>query len=177
MSEIIKNVILKFERYEWMNIIIPGIFFVALCRLAHICTARLEGVSSALVAVLVSGMISSRIGAVVVESIVKRFEPFANYPDYVDWESSSPEKAASLTTNLNMFRSLTGMSVLLTSIILTRMLLFRLAIQMNLPHPTPAFQILALSIGLIILFGYSYKRQIKFIRSRVLNFKSKKGHN
>jgi len=168
MAEALKIVLTKLSKYEWLNILLPGCFFELLGTRYGVELSATRTTYSVLLSVLFWGMLSSRVGATIIEMCVKRFNPFAPYGLFIDWEKANPDKAKLMVANLNMFRALSGMSLLLMSAILAKqgiLMINRLSWMRDLGLRVDGGVFVGLC--LFVLFVWSYARQIQFIKERV----------
>ena len=166
MTEIIKPLIERITRYEWFTIFLPGIFLLLIGKaFGMLAFVEAEGWSF-LFAAIFWGYVSYATGETIVEWVVKKFCPFAPYPEYVEWSKSDKENASMLVGNLNMFRSLTGMAVLLFVICLVEQVppfMNDIRWWKNLENK----RLIALVIYLCVIFVWAYVKQIKYIKERI----------
>ena len=116
------------------------------------------------------GLIISRIGSIVIEPIFKKLKivNFASYAEFIEASKKDPKIEVLSETN-NMFRTLISLFFLL--------LLFKLFFIFETICPMIIrFRWLIISISLISLFIFGYRKQTNYIadRIKIINNKEKK---
>lgn len=169
MTEIIKSILERVTRYEWFAIFLPGVFCVLIGESFGMPKIQVSGGWSLLFAAAFWGYVSYATGETIIEWGVKKFCPFAPYSEYIEWSAADKGNASMLVSNLNMFRSLTGMVFILIMILLME----------SLSHFVEDYgwwkkcankRIMALAIYLSVIFVWSYVKQIKFIKGRIAKY-------
>lgn len=156
-----KDLIDKLTTYNIFNYLLPGVLFVTI--LTEISKFNLILDNNLLGAFLYYfiGMTISRIGSVIIEPLLKRFN-FLSFSDYKDFviASKNDEKIELLSEENNTYRTLTTMLILL--------LIFKLYdycseyFQIN---NTVSLTIIALLLTALYLF--SYRKQTNYVRKRI----------
>ena len=159
----------KISAYQFLNYMIPGSLFLVLVDVLGIYDLPLDNVLFTLLGGYCSGMILSRIGSLVLEKILKKWNvvAFAPYADYKDAEAEDP-KVKILSTENNTYRTF-------LSTFLTLLLLFGLNM---IPYVsefmhTP-WMILIILFLLTILFLFAYRKQTSYVRKSVEHIVNKK---
>lgn len=151
----------KLSSYNILNNILPGVVFCFLCN--KFC--EIQMVDSSIVEKIFIfyfiGMVISRVGSVIVEPTCEKFNivKYAQYKDYV-YASKKDEKILVLLESNNTYRTMIALGILL--------LVFKLFLWLK--EICNWFSIASnwIIVGaLIILFGFSYRKQTKYVRDRV----------
>lgn len=169
MTEIIKSIIERVTRYEWFTIFMPGIFFVLIGKSFGMPIIEVQGGWSLLFAAAFWGYVSYATGETIIEWVVKKFCPFAPYSEYIEWSAVDKGNASMLVSNLNMFRSLTGMVFILIMILLLESLVHFVE-DCGWCKKCENMSMMALAIYLSVIFVWSYVKQIKFIKGRISKY-------
>ena len=169
MTEIIKSIIERVTRYEWFTIFMPGIFFVLIGKSCGMTLIEVSGGWGLLFAAAFWGYVFYATGETIIEWVVKKFCPFAPYPEYIEWSKADKVNASMLVCNLNMFRSLAGMVFILIMILLMEALL-HFAEEYVWCKKCENKRMMALLIYLSVIFVWSYVKQIKFIKGRISKY-------
>lgn len=162
MSELIEKLFSRLSKYDWFTTLVPGIFLHALLRRMGINMAT-SSMLEEFGLMFFLGVVSSRVGATVVEQLARWCKLFEDYEDYIEWSSTEKEESKMLVRNANWFRSLCGMMIVLAA-----MIGLKLIPESLFPHN--AKEILAI-ICLLLLFADSYRRQLSFTTQRIRKFK------
>ena len=169
MVEIIKSILERVTRYEWFTILLPGIFLVLIGNAFEMPMTEVPGGWRTFFIVVFWGYVSYATGETVVEWAVKKFCPFAPYTEYIEWSEVDKGNANMLVSNLNMFRSLIGMVLILVMVWAMETLLF-LAEDITSCKKFGNKRLIALMIYLGVVFVWSYVKQIEFIKGRIKKF-------
>ncbi len=166
MADLVTNILGKLSSYNFFNNLYPGVLFVFLLRNIYGIELEWRNWIEAISVCYFIGMIMSRLGSIVIEPVLKNFSviEYISYSDYI--------KASNINTPINIlsetnntYRTLLAMSFFL--------LLIKIGIMVNvlcLSHGITFFQDYKeweLLIFLVILFGYSYRKQTIYIYKRV----------
>ena len=153
MEELLK----KISEYDILNKIVPGVIFVTTLNVAYGIKIEINNFLESLLVFYACGEILSRIGAIILEDIFKKFIKFADYTDYV--EASKVDKKIDLFNKINnMYRTL--ISLFSTLFFINIVIIF---LKCNHIYYVLFFIFLLLTL----LFIKSYIRQTKFIVKRV----------
>lgn len=111
------------------------------------------------------GIVNNRFGSLVIEPIFKKckFAKFAKHDDYIKAEEKD-NKIKTLNTDNNLFRS----CIALCSLSIIAQILFLLDENYNWLNCWPkGWKSLCILIILLVLFGFSYRKQTGYVKSRV----------
>lgn len=108
------------------------------------------------------GMVNNRFSSLVVEPILKctHFVNFTTYKDFVSAEKKDA-KVTTLSMENNVFRSYVSVFVL-------SLLAYGYRYGFNAVCPCQMNQELLLIILLLVLFAFSYRKQTKYVKKRVV---------
>ena len=173
MSEILKSIIERVTRYEWFTIFLPGVFLVLIKETFGISIIEVSGGWNLLLVAFCWGYVSYATGETIVEWAVKKFCPFAPYPEYIEWSATDKGSANMLVSNLNMFRSLTGM-VLILFVLWLMDLLSPLMKDICWLQKLENKRLLVFVTCLGVIFVWSYIKQIRFIKGRIKKYSDDK---
>lgn len=158
-----KDILEKLSSYNIFNYLLPGVVFVAI-------SSSLTGYNLVQDDVLIGvflyyfiGLVISRIGSVVVEPALKRlrFVRFSEYRDYI--RAVEKDKVIEVLSEANnMYR--TFLSLFLCLAVL-KAFEFLTGYYPTLEYGLPAIIV----VGLLFLFGFSYRKQTGYISKRVSN--------
>jgi len=157
-----KELLDKLTSYNLFNYLLPGIIFVALVsKLTHYSFIQ-QDIIIGLFFYYFIGLVISRFGSLVVEPFLKQisFVHFANYKDFVS-AAKSDEKIELLTEANNTYRTLCSMLVLLIVMKAVEVL------EIKCPVLKKGNMVTAI-ILLLALFLFSYRKQTKYILSRII---------
>lgn len=169
MKDLVKELLGKFTRYDWFTTLIPGVFCMAVGARLGILSFNSNSLLERFGMVFFLGLISSRIGASMIEPIfkIKRFKLWGKYEDYMTFRAKDEKGADMLVTNANWFRSLMGMVILLLAISSVNYVWGKVG------WGAVSKRWVSL-LGLLILFGDSYRRQLGFMLGRINYYKGQK---
>ncbi len=157
----VKDFLEKISSYNIFNHLLPGtVFCVIGTHISNISFLQNDLLSGFFIYYLV-GVIISRIGSIIVEPTFKltRFVIFAPYEKYIEASKKDP-KIDTLSETNNMYRTLTSLFVCLLT----------LKLYMFLCNYYPWFSEYrehAVFWVLLLMFSLSYRKQTKYIKSRV----------
>lgn len=166
MADLVTNILGKLSSYNFFNNLYPGVLFVFLLRNIYGIELEWKNWIEAISVCYFIGMIMSRLGSIVIEPGLKKFSviEYISYSDYI--KASNINKPINILSETNnTYRTLLAMSFFL--------LLIKIGIMVNvlcLSHGITFFQDYKeweLLIFLVILFGYSYRKQTIYIYRRV----------
>jgi len=169
MTELMKELFGKFTRYDWFTTLLPGLFFVSLAEKFGAMNMEANSLLEKCGLIFFCGLVSSRIGASVVEPVfkIKRFKLWGEYGDYMSFREKDPKGADMLVTNSNWFRSLIGMVLLLGVSYFFNCFCLKFDIA-------SVWKRCAILVCLLFLFGDSYRRQLVFIQGRIRHYRENK---
>ena len=156
-----KELLEKISSYNIFNYLFPGVLFAVIgSEISNYSFIQQNIVIGSFVYYFI-GLVISRIGSLIIEPILKKtnFVKFADYKDYV-LASQKDSKIEVLSEANNMFRTL-------ISVFLSLALLFLYSI-IELKFPIlKKWNIILSIIALLILFLFSYRKQINYITYRI----------
>jgi hypothetical protein len=161
-----KELLEKISSYNLFNNLLPGILFVYIVSELTNFNLILENNLIGAFFYYFIGLVVSRFGSLIIEPALKkiRFVKFADYKSYIV-ANEKDSKIDLLSEVNNMFRTFVS---LFTSILLT-IIYDKIAICFCIPILNI---VIVLIIGLLVLFLFSYRKQTKFIKTRVENSKN-----
>lgn len=155
MNEILS----KLSSYNLFNYLFTGVIFVALCKFFTPYSLIQENLLIGLFLYYFIGLTLSRLGSVLIEPFLKwtRFTKYSDYGDFVK-ASKLDNKLEVLSEANNMYRTL--VAVCLSIIFL------KLYAGINPQHQLhqPAYYLLTV---LLVLFLFSYRKQVSYISKRI----------
>ena len=155
-------------KYEWLNWLLPGVFFVLMARVLKCPMFSPENWMESLGAYIFWGELSSRVGALVIEPLLRfaNVVKFAEYDDYQDYQRNNKEYSDTLMSNANFARTLCALGIIL--------LVMRVVVLLpNCGHVycfVFGWKDLAV-IAWAVLFLLAYCRQVNFLVKRIDKFK------
>ena len=163
-----ENILDKLSSYNILNNLLPGAVFCYLMDFLFKINLLTDDAIMNLCIVYFIGMIISRIGSIVIEPLFKKmgFIIFADYKDYVVASKKDFDIKVLSETN-NLYRSILG---LLFSLLIVKLYLIIIEQCSCLNKIFPTIFI----ILLFILFAFSYRKQTKYIKSRVEKVKGER---
>ena len=160
-----KELLDKISSYNIFNFLLPGILFAVFG--SRICNVNIvyDNILIGAFIYYFIGLVISRIGSLIIEPLLRwtGFVKFAEYSEYIS-AASNDSKIDLLSETNNMFRTFISMILLL----LLMKGYFVLAVQVEF---LKSHETLILVVLLLILFLFAYRKQTKYITSRI---KSKK---
>lgn len=166
--EIITSIINKLSKYEWLNRLFPGVFLVLMAKVLQCPMFSPSNWLETLGVYMLWGELSSRVGALVVEPLLKYayVVRFAKYGDYQDYQKHHKETADMLMANANFARTLCALGLLVELLRIT-VLLPGCGHICNVTFGWRDVAVLAWTI----LFIFAYCRQVNFLVDRIDKFK------
>jgi hypothetical protein len=156
-----KDLLDKLSSYNLFNYLLPGILFAVLSkRFTHFSVIQDSLVLGVFIYYFI-GLVISRVGSLVIEPVLKKisFLKFAEYGDFVA-ASKSDAKIELLSETNNMYRTLLSM--------LVSLLLLKgyevMAMKYQIPDEVGGG---TLTLLLLIMFLFSYRKQTDYVRKRV----------
>ena len=155
----------KLTSYNLFNYLFPGIIFsVLLEKTTSYSIIQDDIIIEAFLAYFI-GLLISRISSLIIEPILKKvkFVKFADYKDFV-LASENDNKIELLSESNNMYRVFISLFVVLIIVNIYEQLL-----QQTLGEYT----VFVVTVLLLLLFLFSYRKQTNFISQRVEIYKNK----
>ena len=156
-----EKILEKLSSYNIFNYLFPGVVFCVVADRYLAIPLLQESIINGLFLYYFVGLVISRIGSVAIEPILKKtgFVKFSEYHDYVRAAKEDP-KIELLSESNNTYRTLLSAIFILCVF----------AIGAHIAKSNPSFleyvKYLILP-GLVLLFGFSYKKQTEYISKRV----------
>ena len=156
-----EKILEKLSSYNIFNYLFPGVVFCVIADRYLAIPLLQESIINGLFLYYFVGLVISRIGSVAIEPILKKtgFVKFSEYHDYVRAAKEDP-KIELLSESNNTYRTLLSAIFILCVF----------AIGAHIAKSNPSFleyvKYLILP-GLVLLFGFSYKKQTEYISKRV----------
>lgn len=165
--ETISRFLSHLSKYEWLNDIIPGTSFVILSRLLSLPIIPTQNWFERFIVFFVVGAVLSRIGALVVEPIIKGLGlvRFAPYDQYLDYRSANEADASMLVSILNFYRTMTAHWISL--------LVLKMAYCLPTCEHVRCLSFSWLDIFLFLLaclFAIAFINQVGFIKGRIKKY-------
>jgi len=156
-----KDILDKISSYNIFNYLLPGVLFVVLSKALTSYDFSQEDNLLGAFLYYFFGMIISRFGSIVLEPILKRFQ-FVKFRDYSKYILASKEdnKIELLSEVNNTYRTLVSMIVIVLFLKIYNMA----SVKYNLDNGVAASIV---SIFVLVLFLFSYKKQTNFIGKRI----------
>jgi hypothetical protein len=147
--------------YNLFNYLFPGVIFSILVEKFTSFSLLQEDLIIGAFLYYFIGLVISRIGSLIIEPLIKKIK-FVKYADYSDYLNASKkdEKITVLSEQNNMFRTIIAMLILLLLV-----KLYDYYKEFNLFLDT--WSSIILIILLLILFTFSYKKQVGYIKKRI----------
>lgn len=161
-----KELLDKLSSYNIFNYLLPGILFAVIITKTTELTLIQSDIILGVFVYYFIGLVISRFGSLIIEPILKKinFVKFADYKDFVK-VSAKDQKLEVLSESNNMYRTLISTFFLIVLI----KLYFLLAKNWTFLSDCGVWILIAL---LVVMFLFSYKKQTKYIASRINSQKS-----
>ena len=163
-----KDLIDKLSSYNLFNNLLPGVVFVAILSKLTKYNLIQKDILVGVFLYYFIGVVISRIGSVVIEPTLKsiKFVKFSKYSDYIV-ASKSDELIKTLLEVNNMYRTFLALFLCLG--------LIKVFEVLSIKNPTlGSYAVEIITLFLIGLFAFSYKKQTNYIFKRVENAKTAK---
>lgn len=152
----------KISSYNLFNYLFTGFVFVFMCKFFLNRTFYIESDSRLielgnLFWVYFVGLTVSRFGSIVVEPCFRRCVGFAPYDEFIEAEKKDG-KLSALSEQNNVYRTVVGVLLLFAG--------YYLIVEYS-PPECSGFISGALVLSLLVLYAFSYVKQINFIKKRV----------
>lgn len=159
----------KITAYDFLNSFIPGAIYVVLADRITRFSILSDDIFTNTVTIFFAGLVIGRIGSLIIEPLFRHIringKPFLNYSSYSDYVEAEKIDDTGIIRNLstinNMYRSIsTAMMCLLFTILVSDLWDVFLLDKLS-------WIILGTVFVLLVIFLFSYKKQTKYIKSRV----------
>jgi len=161
MSDFMKQL----SSYNLFNNLLPGVVFCVLVSQLFPISLIQEDIITGVFFYYFVGLVIGRIGSIVIEPLLKKTKiiSFSSYSEYLSASKSDPKIEVLSETN-NMYRAILSMTL--------AMALTALHFYLSEAYDSYLFYSKYIFItGLLILFGWSYRKQTQYVKSRIENSK------
>ena len=158
-----EDLIKKISSYNLFNYLFPGIVFVVLAEIITSYSFLYEDIILGIFIYYFIGLSVSRFGSLVIEPLLKKtsFVKFVEYKKYL--LATKKDKDIEILSEINnVYRTISSVFVLLVVLKIYSLLESKFLFLHE-------FGVYILGILLLIMFFYSYKKQTKYIKDRVLH--------
>ena len=156
-----KDILEKLSSYNILNYLLPGIIFVVIAeKLTSFSFVQSDIIIGVFLYYFI-GLVISRIGSLFIEPILKKikFITFAPYSEFVTASKKDVELDTLSEVN-NMYRTFCSLFLVL--------LIIKCYDFISKKYPVVSeWNSVALAIGLLLLFLFSYRKQTQYIKKRV----------
>ncbi|RMC93019.1 hypothetical protein D9O40_18245 [Clostridium autoethanogenum] len=151
----------RLSSYNVLNNMLPGAVFCYLLNILMNINILKNGIIEKLFIYYFVGMIISRIGSVIVEPVCKKIKliEFAPYKEFIK-ACLKDDKIDILSETNNTYRTMLSVFFVLSLIKVYLLIISKITWLANY---TSVF----VMIFLVILFGYSYRKQTNYVKNRV----------
>jgi hypothetical protein len=159
------DLLAKISSYNIFNYLFPGAVFGVLCERSHVLDMDTRDVLTRLIIYYFLGLCISRVGSVALEPLFKhsKFIKQAPYTDYLKASDKDAEMSVMVEVT-NTYRTLTAGFLLLPISLIVKIFADRL-------HLAEVSRYASLSLMLLVLFAFSYRKQVSFVRQRVEHYR------
>lgn len=156
----------KLSSYNIFNYLFPGVVFCVIADRYMSVPLLQDSIINGLFLYYFVGLVISRFGSIAIEPIFRKsgIIKFADYPDYIA-AVKDDQKIELLSESNNMYRTILSALVILIFVVIGE--------QLVQQYPGfLAFLKYSILPGLVLLFGFSYKKQTEYITKRISAIKS-----
>ncbi len=166
-----KEILEKLSSYNIFNNLLPGILFVVLAKATTSYDFIQTDIFLGSFLYYFIGLIISRFGSLIIEKILikTKFVKYADYKKFLLAQKEDESINIMLEAN-NMFRTLSSMGLLL-------LLLYLYDYLSTLFEISSTITYILLTVLIVILFLFSFRKQTDYIRKRVENLTDKRKTN
>lgn len=163
-----KEILEKLSSYNIFNNLLPGILFVVLAKATTSYDFIQTDIFLGSFLYYFIGLIISRFGSLIIEKILikTKFVKYADYKKFLLAQKEDESINIMLEAN-NMFRTLSSMGLLL-------LLLYLYDYLSTLFEISSTITYILLTVLIVILFLFSFRKQTDYIRKRVENITEKR---
>lgn len=161
MEKSVEKILEKLSSYNIFNYLFPGVVFCVIADRYLSVPLLQDSIINGLFLYYFVGLVISRFGSITIEPILKILGiiKFADYPDFINAVKDDP-KIELLSESNNMYRTVLSALVILCLVVIGR--------QLVQDYPgLLVFLKYSILPGLVLLFGFSYKKQTEYITKRV----------
>lgn len=155
------NFIDKLSSYNIFNYLFPGVVFCVIADGYFSIPLLQDSIITGLFLYYFVGLVISRFGSLVLEPLMKKFKlvKFSSYSDFLSAVKADP-KIEVLSEANNMYRSVLSALLILCLVVAGESVLDNFGILVP-------FVKYATLLVLVVLFGFSYKKQTGYISKRI----------
>lgn len=160
-----EKILNKISSYNIFNYLFPGVVFCIIADRYMSVPLLQDTIINGLFLYYFVGLVISRFGSIAIEPLLKksRIIKFADHPDYIKVEKDDP-KIELLSESNNMYRTVLSAFLILCFVAIGR--------QLVQAHPSMLVLLkYAILPGMVLLFGFSYKKQTEYITKRISSSK------
>jgi len=166
-GENVENFIDKLSSYNIFNYLFPGVLFCVIADRYFFIPLVQDSIVTGLFLYYFVGLVISRFGSLVLEPIMKRLKivKFSEYSDFINAVKSDPKIEILSETN-NMYRSVLSALLLLCFVVIGKSII-------EIFDSLESYIKYAIFPILVVLLGFSYKKQTSYIVKRIEASKDK----
>jgi hypothetical protein len=155
------DILAKISSYNIFNNLVPGAVLAFLLATFEIYTIDTKSIVTDLIVFYFMGLVISRVGSLVVEPLFK-LTGLIKYADYKDYLTASAKDARIfiLIEENNQYRTL-------VALIVTVILVYFAKLAVTCFMLSASWVYAGLTVALLVLFTFSYRKQTDYIRKRV----------
>ena len=156
-----KDLLDKLSSYNVFNYLLPGIIFVVLAEKLTSFSFIQKDIILGVFLYYFFGLVISRVGSLFVEPILKKikFIVFSSYPKFIS-ASKKDNKLEVLSEINNMYRTFCSLFFLL--------IILKCYDYVSIKYPVVSeWNSVIISIGLLVLFLFAYRKQTQYIKKRI----------
>lgn len=156
-----ESLIEKLSSYNILNNLIPGAVFVFMAKVLNIVLFPIDGIVESIFVYYFCGMIVSRIGSLVIETVFEKFKwiEYDTKAEYVN-AVKKDERIETLLETSNMYRTCAGLFLALATVKGYVILAGAVAIPKHIT-------IWLVIVALLVLFSASFVKQTRHIGRRI----------
>lgn len=162
MPDLLKSLIDKVSNYNLYNYLLPGLLFTwVIQNIINVSLPFVLPSFEGFVFAYASGLIISRIGSLIIEPLLKKTKvvSFSEYSKYV--EASKIDASISLFSEVcNTYRTLSSLSLVLLAVFAIKKVVIKFQLSNELVLSVILF-------ALLLLFVISYRKQVRYLASRI----------
>lgn len=161
-----KEIIDKISSYNLFNYLFPGIIFVVLLRRFSTIDLIIENNFLGAFLYYFIGLVISRIGSLILEPLFKKIKlvTFSDYKDFID-ASKKDEKIELFSEVNNTYRTIASLFLCLSITVIYDKFISEYLTKYGI-------DIYLITVGLLALFMFSYRKQTSYINKRIEKSKS-----
>ncbi len=161
-----KEIIDKISSYNLFNYLFPGIIFVVLLRRFSTIDLVIENNFLGAFLYYFIGLVISRIGSLILEPLFKKIKlvTFSDYKDFID-ASKKDEKIELFSEVNNTYRTIVSLFLCLSITVIYDKFISEYLTKYGI-------DIYLITVGLLALFMFSYRKQTSYINKRIEKSKS-----